>query len=167
MPMGNPYHGGGFNPLVNPYQGCYFPVITQYMGGPYGPFGLNMSLPLDRNSFTNTQLTFLATLELPNLSRPTNEPIMHNPTCPLVLIKISTDVPKFDGKMGEDPATHITTYHIWCVSNSLMYDNICLHIFSRTLTRNVSKWFIELPIASFNNFNALAITLLTHFQLPI
>lgn len=31
----------------------------------------------------------------------------------------------------------------------------------------MAKWFIELPSASFFDFQSLAITLLTHFQLPI
>jgi hypothetical protein len=51
MPMGNPYQGSSYIPIGNPYQGGYFPTISQYMGGPYSPFGLNTPLPLDQNPF--------------------------------------------------------------------------------------------------------------------
>jgi hypothetical protein len=40
--MGNPYQGGGLNPMGNPYQGSCFPAITQYMGGVYDNFGLTL-----------------------------------------------------------------------------------------------------------------------------
>jgi len=62
----------------------------------------------------NPQLLFLATLELPNVSRLTNDPILHSPYWPLVPTKILGDCPKFEGKSGEDPQAHIMTYHLWC-----------------------------------------------------
>ena len=77
------------------------------------------------------------------------------------------DIPKFDGKTGGDPTNHITTYHLWCVSNSFLDDSIKLRLFPRTLTSNVEKWFSELLSASFFDFQSLAIAFLTHFQLPI
>lgn len=42
-----------------------------------------------------------------------------------------------------------------------------LHLFPHTLTRNVAKWFIELPTSSFHDFGSLDMVFLTHFQLPI
>jgi len=113
------------------------------------------------------KLPFLSTLELPDLSKLMNDPIWHHPAWPLVPIKIPTDIPKFDGKTGEDPANHITTYHLWCVSNWFLDDSIKLWLFPRTLTGNVTKWFIKLPFASFFDFQSLVIAFLTHFQLPI
>ena len=86
---------------------------------------------------------------------------------PPVTVKIPTDIPKFDGKTGEDPANHITTYHLWCVSNSFLDDSIKLRLFPWTLTGNATKWFIKLPSAAFFDFQSLAIAFLTHFQLPI
>ena len=59
------------------------------------------------------------------------------------------------------------TYHPWCESNSLIDDSIRLRIFQITLISLDTKWYIELPRGSFNNFNALAIAFLTHFQLPV
>ena len=66
----------------------------------------------------NPQLPFLATLELPDVSKLTNDPILHNPYWPLVLTNIPGDCPKFEGKSGEDPQAHVMTYHLWCSSNS-------------------------------------------------
>ena len=120
-----------------------------------------------QNPFAPTKLPFLATLELPDLSKLTNDPIQHHPAWPPVPVKIPTDIPKFDGKTGEDPANHITTYHLWCVSNSFLDDSIKLQLFPRTLIGNVAKWFIELPSTAFFDFQSLAIAFLTHFQLPI
>jgi hypothetical protein len=59
--------------------------------------------------------------------------------------KLPSDIPKFDGNPGEDPSTHIMTYHLWCSSNSLMDDSVRLHLFQRSLTGAVTtKWYIEL-----------------------
>lgn len=72
----------------NPYQLGWAPLV----GPPYQP----------QMSF-NTQLLFLATLELPNVSRLMNDPIFRLPYWPPVPSKISSDCPKFEGKEKEDP----------------------------------------------------------------
>ena len=149
-----------------------YPHLNQfYQGMPQGgPRLYGTQYPYQQNAknpFVPTKLPFLATLELPNLSKLTNDPIRHHPAWPSVPVKIPTDIPKFDGKTGEDPANHITTYHLWCVSNSFLDDSIKLRLFPRTLTGNAAKWFIELPSAAFFDFQSLAIAFLTHFQLPI
>ena len=110
-----------------------------------------------QNPFVPMKLPFLETLELLGLSKLTNNPIQHHPTWPPVLVKIPMDIPKFDGKTGEDPANHITTYHLWCVSNSFLDDSIKLRLFPRTLTNNTVKWVIKLPSAAFFDFQSLAI----------
>jgi hypothetical protein len=88
----------------------------------YGGSGLNVNqYPINQsvqNLFASTKLPFLDTLELSDLSKLTNDPIRHHFAWPPVPVKIPTDIPKFDGKAGEDPTNHITTYHLWCVSNS-------------------------------------------------
>jgi hypothetical protein len=48
-----------------------------------------------------------------------------------------------------------------------MDDSIRLCLFQRTLTGFAIKWYIELPRTSFHDFNSLAMSFLTHFQLPI
>jgi hypothetical protein len=155
----------------NPQQGIYQNAYQNYSGMPYGGFELYRNqYPYHQNTpnpFAPTKLPFLATLELPDLSKLMNDPIRHHFAWPLVPVKIPTDIPKFIGKTGEHPANYITTYHLWCVSNSFLDDLVKLWLFTRTLTSNVAKWFIELPFASFFDFQSLAIAFLTHFQLPI
>jgi hypothetical protein len=107
------------------------------------------------------------TLYLPDLSQLTNDPIFHSPVWPVIPAKLPFDILKFDGKSGEDPNNHVMNFHLWCSSNSLMYDSVRLHLFQRTLTGSVVKWYIELPRASFHDFNSLAMSFLMHFQLPI
>lgn len=82
------------------------------MGGPYDPSGLNTPSPFDHNLFSNLQLPFLVMLDLPNLFQLTNEPILHNPSWSPVPTKIPFDIPKFDGKLNQDPITHITICHL-------------------------------------------------------
>ena len=78
IPMGNPYQMGGYQPMAHSYQGRYPFPPNQYMGGPYGLFGLNNRFPLNHNLSSNTQLPFIATLELWYLSKLTNDPILHH-----------------------------------------------------------------------------------------
>jgi hypothetical protein len=154
-----------------PQQGMYQQLNQFYTGMPHGGSGIyGTQYPYNQNTqnpFAPTKLPFLATLDLPDLSKLTNDPIWHHLAWPPVPVKIPTDIPKFDGKTGENPTNHITTYHLWCVSNSFLDDSIKLWLFPRTLIGNTAKWFIELPSAIFSDFQSLAIAFLTHFQLPI
>jgi hypothetical protein len=160
-----------------------FRVITPVYPGqhqPYtrGPTGYNYpsnpvygstGVPMPHQYYlqVNQKLPFLATLDLPDLSRLTNDPIFHYLVWLAIPAKLPSDIPKFDGKSGEDPNNHVMTFHLWCSSNSLMDDSIRLHLFQRMLTGSATKWYIELPRASFHDFNSLAMSFLTHFQLPI
>lgn len=109
----------------------------------------------------------MANLELPDLNRLTNNPIAYTPWWPTLPHKILSDIPKFNGNLGEDPSNCVMTFHLWCSSNTLNDDSIRLHLFQQMLTGLAEKWYIELPRALFDNFNALSTTFLTHFQLPI
>ena len=155
----------------NPQQGTYQNPNQLYFRMPYGGFGLYRNqYPYNQNTqnpFAPMKLPFLATIELLDLSKLTNDPIRHHFTWPPVPVKIPMDILKFDGKIWEDPTNHITTYHLWCISNLFLDNSIRLRLFLRTLIGNVEKWFIELSSASFFNFQSLAIAFLTHFQLPI
>ena len=115
----------------------------------------------------NPQFPFLSTLELPDLSKLMKNPILHNPYWPSVPTKIPSDCPKFEGKSEEDPQVHVTTYHLWCSSNSWVDDSIRLRLFQQTLTGVDAKWYIELSRGVFQDFNSLAISFLTNFQLPV
>lgn len=61
----------------------------------------------------NAQFYFIAELELPYVSRLTNDLFLHNPYWIPVPTKIPSDCPKFERKYGEDPQAHVMTYHIW------------------------------------------------------
>ena len=127
----------------------------------YGPTGVPM--PHQYYPQVNRQLPFLATLDLLDLSRLTNDPIFHSPVLPAIRAKLPSDILKFDEKSGEDPNNHVMTFHLWCSSNSLMDDSIRLYLFQRTLTCSATKLYIELPHTSFHGFNSLAMSFLTHF----
>ena len=136
----------------NPQQGMYPYANNPYPRMPYGGFGMNVNqYPFNQTTqhpFALTKLSFLATLELRDLSKLTNDPIWHHFVWPPAPVKIPTDILMFDGKTRKDPTNHITTYHMWCVSNSFLDDSIKLWLFPRTLTGNVVKWFIKLLVAS-------------------
>ena len=70
------------------------------------------------------QLPFIETLDLPDISRLTNDPIFYLLYWSSMPNKLPSDIPKFEGKSGEDPSNHVVTYHLWCASNSLIDDSI-------------------------------------------
>jgi hypothetical protein len=107
------------------------PGASLYGQSAYAPTGLPTGLPPQSHQYpqVNRQLSFLATLDLPDLSRILNDPIRHSPQWPVIPAKLPSDIPKFDGKPGEDPNNHVMTFHLWCSSNSLMDDSIRLHLF--------------------------------------
>jgi hypothetical protein len=178
-PTNNPQNPSGYPPLTHASQNTSNPMYLgqnqPHMRGPtsynyphnpvLGPTGV--PLPHQHYPQVNRQLPFLATLDLPDLSRLTNDPIHHSSVWPAILAKLPSDIPKFDGKSREDPNNHVMTFHLWCSSNSLMDDSIRLRLFQWTLTGSAAKWYIELPRTSFYDFNSLAMSFLTHFQLPI
>ena len=65
------------------------------------------------------RLPFLVMLNLPDLSGLMNDPVAHDPTWSAVPTKLPSDIPKFEGKPGEDLSEHVTMFHLWCSSNSL------------------------------------------------
>ena len=113
------------------------------------------------------RLRFLATLNLPDLSRLMNDLVSHDLVWPTVPIKLPSDIPKFKGKAGEDPSQHLTTFNLWCSSNSLHDDSIYLRLFQRTLTGPATKWYMELPRGAFILLDDLAMTFLNQFQLLV
>jgi hypothetical protein len=59
-----------------------------------------------------------------DLRKLTNDPILHDPTWPAMPTKLPSDIPKFEGKAGDDPANHVMTFHLWFSSNNIMDDSI-------------------------------------------
>ena len=90
------------------------------------------------------RLPFLMMLNFPDLLRPMNDLVSHDLAWPAIPNKIPSDIPKFEGKEGEDPSEHVTTFQIWCSSNSLHDDSIHLRLFQCTLTRPTMKLYVEL-----------------------
>jgi hypothetical protein len=81
--------------------------------------------------------------------------------------KLPSDIPKFEAKPDEDPGDHVTTFHLWCSSNSLKDDSIQLRLFQHTLIGSTGKWYIELSCSRYSSFDKLAMAFLKHFQLPV
>jgi hypothetical protein len=104
---------------------------------------------------------------LPDLKRLLNDPIYHNLCWPRMLTKLPSDIPKFEAKPNEDSGDHVTTFHLWCSSNSLKDDFVQLQLFQRTLIGSAAKWYIELDCSRYSSFGELAMAFLNHFQLPV
>ena len=115
---------------------------------------------------TQPRLPFLATLNLPGLSRLMNDLVSYDPAWLAVPNKLPSDIPKFEGKPGEDPSERVTIFHLWCSSNSLHKDLIHLRLFQCTLIEPTTKWY-RATWGAFSLFDDLAMTFLNHFQLPV
>ena len=107
MPWMNYMHGGGQFPGFPGYPGGPFqPQVGQfgatpavnnpfYGGAPGGPQSSSVLLqgvPIQHKS------PFLEPFNLPDLSRLTNDPILHLPGWPVIPTKLSSEIPKFDGR---------------------------------------------------------------------
>jgi hypothetical protein len=99
------------------------------------------------------RLPSLAMLHLPDLSKLMNDPMSHDPTWPPIPTNLPLDIPKFEGKNGEDPGDQITTFHLWFSSNSLNDDSIRLILFQHTLIKVSMKWYIEIPRGMYGTFS--------------
>jgi hypothetical protein len=111
----NPYAGHGHGFYQNPGQQPNFswqPGASQTLG------------PFFHGYHQQPKLSFLATLHLSDLTRLLNDPICHDLRCPPMLTKLPSDIPKFEAKPNEDPRDHVTTFHLWCLSNSLKDDSV-------------------------------------------
>ena len=78
-----------------------------------------------------------------------------------------SDIPKFEGKVGECPQNHIMMFHLWCSLNNIVYDSIRPILFQHTLTGVAAKWYIEIPQAKYLDFNSLDFIFLQYFQLLV
>ena len=82
------------------------------------------------NTFSmQPRILFLENLNLSDLSKLLNDLMCHDPCWPLVPTSIPLDIPKFKGNIGEDLGYHVTTFDIWCYSNSLSDESIRLRLF--------------------------------------
>jgi hypothetical protein len=109
-------------------------------------------------------LPFLYMLNPLELSILINYPMHHDFLWPLIPTNLPSDILKFEGRIGEDPDDHVTTFHPWFSSNSINDDSIHLILFQCTLTGVVVKWYIEILGWAFKNFNLMVLVFVNHFQ---
>ena len=101
------------------------PYIGQMGGGHYGQGHGGNHTYVNQNYQGavhrphHPRLTFLTMSNLLDLSRLTNDPVAYDSAWPAVPTKLPSDIPKFEGKPGEDLSEHVTTFHLWCSLNSL------------------------------------------------
>jgi hypothetical protein len=100
---------------------------------------MDTSAPFFPGYHQQPKLLFLATLHFPNLTRLLNDPICHDPCWPPMSMKFPSDIPNFENKPNEDPGDHVTTFHLWCSSNSLKDDSIQLRLFQCSLIASASS----------------------------
>ena len=105
----------------------------------YGPTSVFMPYQYYNYPQQNRQLPFLATLDLLELSKLINDPIMHDHFFPPIPTKLALDLPKFDGKHGKEPKNHVMTFHLWFSLNLFIDDSICLSIFQCNITGTSTK----------------------------
>jgi hypothetical protein len=103
----------------------------------------------------------------PYLSILLNDPIYHDLRLPPMETKFPSNVLKFKGNLDEDLGDHVTTFHLWCSSNSLRDESNQLCLFQCTLIGSVMKWYIELDHSIYSTFSELVMVFLNHFQLPM
>ena len=80
----------------------------------YVPTGSYMPYQYYQYVEPNRQVPFLTTLDFPDFPKLINDPIQHNSSWPPIPVKLPSDIPKFDGKWGDDPKNHVLTFHLWC-----------------------------------------------------
>jgi hypothetical protein len=108
----------------SPFHGSRGPTSSQ--GGsanppspPQGSGTQNTHTMAGVNPPPPPQMPYLASFNILDLSKLTNDPILHNPTWPTRPTKLPSYIPKFEGKSGNDPANHVMTFHLWFSSNSI------------------------------------------------
>ena len=84
----------------------------------YGPTGTHIPYKYYQYVQPNLHLPFLETSDFSYLSKLINDPFRHNPSWPTISVKSPSDIPKFNGKQGDDPKNHVMTFHLWCSSSS-------------------------------------------------
>ena len=70
--------------------------------------------------------------------------------------KIPFEIPRFEGKEGEDPWNHIMSFHIWLSSYNIVDDSISFLMFHITLIGVIAEWYIDRPNGKHPNFMTLA-----------
>jgi hypothetical protein len=119
-------------------------ISSSFLGFTFPPYSSSYSSSRvgSRPSHTMArpqQFPYLYLLNLLDLTKLSNDPIFHNPAWPAMPTKLPSDIPKVEGKSAEDPTNHVMNFHLWCSSNSIIDDYVCLNLFQITLTSQYVK----------------------------
>jgi hypothetical protein len=124
------------NLYTGPRQGFY-QNPSQQSNFSWQP-GANQNLgPFFHGHNQHPKLPFLETFHFPDLTRLMNDPICHDPRWLPMPTKLPSDIPKFEAKPNEYLGDHVTTFHLWCLSNSLKDESVQLRLFQCTLIGRV------------------------------
>jgi hypothetical protein len=118
------------------------------------------------NPSPNLSMTYLESLNTLDLTKLTNDPILHDPTWPNIPTKLPLDILKFELKSREDPTNHVMTFHLWFSLNNIMDDSIHLRLLQITFTSSSAKWYVDEKSRSHVTFESLSKAFLSFFQLP-
>ena len=92
-----------------------------------------------------------------------NDPIHYDASWLAMPTKLPSEIPKFEGLVGEDPSNHVRSFHMWCSSTSITDDFVRLRLFQRTLIGATSKWYVDHTPSSHTTFATLAWAFLSYF----
>ena len=112
---------------------------------------------------TNTNIPFMARLNLLDLENLMSDPIAHDETWLTIPDKIPLDIPKFNWKQGDDPANHVMSFYLWWSSNNIGDDFVRLHLLQWILIDSIAKWYLNLPGDSHATFGMITTTFITYF----
>jgi hypothetical protein len=112
-------------------------------------------------------MPYFFSLNIPNFSKIMNDPILHDPTWSNMPTKLPLHIPKFEGKLGEDPTNHVMTFHLCFSLNNIMNDSIRLRLFQHTLTGPSAKWYVDEKSGTHETFESSAKEFLALFQLLV
>jgi hypothetical protein len=80
----------------------------------------HLTNPSIRGNLSPKIFPFMENLYLLDLLKIINDPIIYDAIWPFTPTKLSLDIPKFEGKIQEDPWNHIMNFNLWCTFNNIM-----------------------------------------------
>lgn len=101
---------------------------------------------------TPPHFPYMASLNLPYLSRLIDSPIAHDPAWPAMSTKLPLDIPKFKGQETKDLANHIMSFHVSCSSNNIIEDLVHLCLFQRTLMGSSTRRYVKEQNETYDTF---------------
>ena len=113
------HDGWGHSTTIPDIQTIVVPTSTVEIQPYQPPFSRSTYMPVSPKNIvgpprTNPgpSLSFMASINLPDLARLMNDSIYHDPLWPPMPTKIPLDIPKFEGKAREDSQNHTICFHL-------------------------------------------------------